>query len=136
MNRLEGLRFHPSHSAHMGCIKGRLDHLGIDVSLPWVFGGTGHASVINMRETVCIIGPYAWDKRKVLDLAPKLGHTVQAIAVEKRKTPDDLSAQKQRQAWDLDRGNIDRGLPCYGFDLDPHILELAALRAEPACLAR
>jgi len=48
MKILENLRWQPRNVTHLGCIKGCLDYLGMDVSEPWLYGGTGHAFVINI----------------------------------------------------------------------------------------
>ena len=45
----------------MGCIKGCLDFLGVDVSMGWLYGATAHAFVLNMNETVNVDGPVAND---------------------------------------------------------------------------
>jgi hypothetical protein len=104
-------------TAHMGCIKGCMDYMGIEASVPWIYGATAHAFVLNIRETVCVSSPYAWDKRMIFDLGRNLGLASQWIVVPKRETPDDVFAQKQRQVWDLVRECIDRGNPCYGYEI-------------------
>ena len=48
MKKLENLRWKPRNVTHLGCIKGCLDYLGMDVSEPWLYGATGHAFIINI----------------------------------------------------------------------------------------
>ena len=48
MKKLEHLRWKPHWVTHLGCIKGCLNYLGIEVSDAWLYGGTGHAFVINI----------------------------------------------------------------------------------------
>lgn len=43
-------RWVPRWVSHMGCLKGCLDYLGIGISEAWLYGGTGHAFVINLHE--------------------------------------------------------------------------------------
>ena len=50
MKKLEDLRWNPRYVTHLGCIKGCLNYLGIEVSDAWLYGGTGHAFVINIAD--------------------------------------------------------------------------------------
>jgi hypothetical protein len=104
----------------MGCIKGCLEYLDIDVSFPWLYGGTGNAFVLNVNETVFVDCAQAWDISMLFDLAPNLGFTVERLTVQHEaalEMPDDLFREKQREAWDFVRARIDRGLPCYAWEL-------------------
>ena len=42
MKALENCRWTPRWVSHLGCIKGCLDFLGIEISDAWLYGGTGH----------------------------------------------------------------------------------------------
>ena len=116
MKQLEGLRFHQQGISHLGCIKGCLGYLGIDVSWPWLYGGTAHAFAINIDEAVDVAGVTAWNAQMLFDLAPNLGYAVDGLSVWKHEAGD-AYPERQRQAWDLVRAAIDRGLPCYGWEL-------------------
>ncbi len=120
MRKLEGLKWHPRYNEHMGCIKGCLDYLGIDVSFPWLYGGTGNAFVLNMNDTAFVDAAQEWDVSMLFDLAPNLGYTVERLTVEHEVAlamPDDAFRQKQREAFDWIRIRIDQGLPCYAWEL-------------------
>ena len=120
MIKLEGLRWHQRYNEHMGCMKGCLDYLGVEVSFPWLYGATGNAFVLNMNDTAFVDCAQAWDTSMLFDLAPNLGFTVEQFAVEHAiaiEMPHDLFRQKQRAAWDLVRARIDQGLPCYAWEL-------------------
>ena len=115
MKRLENLRWVPRWVSHLGCIKGCLDYLGLDVSDAWLFGATGHAFVINVHEVVCPSGPTAWDTEMLFKLGKNIGY--EADGVFGMRTAGDL-AEKQKQAWEHVKAAIDQGLPCYGWELD------------------
>jgi len=120
MKTLPGLRWHQRYNEHMGCIKGCLDYLAIDVSFPWLYGGTGNALVLNMNDTVFVDCAQAWDILMLFDLAPNLGFTVEQLGVEHPmalEMPDDVFLQKQWEAFDFVRAKIDQGLPCYAWEL-------------------
>jgi hypothetical protein len=104
----------------MGCMKGCLDYLGIDMSFPWLYGGTGNAFVLNMNDTAFVDSAQAWDISMLFDLSPNLGFRVERFTVEHPAAldmPDDLFLQKQREAFDLVRARIDQGIPCYAWEL-------------------
>ncbi len=51
IKKLENLRWKKRLTSHLGCIKGCLDYLNLDVTDAWLFGATGHAFIINMAGT-------------------------------------------------------------------------------------
>jgi len=115
MKQLENLKWSPHWVSHLGCIKGCLDYLGLDISNAWLFGGTGHALVINLHEEVCPSGPTAWHTEMLSRLGRNLGYDI--AYVFGHKSNEDF-AGVQRKAWEHVKGAIDRGLPCYGWELE------------------
>lgn len=115
MRELENLRWSPRWVSHLGCIKGCLDYLGLDISDAWLFGGTGHAFVINLHEAVCPSGPTAWMTEMLFRLGRNLGYDVDGVLGFKA---NENFAAVQRKAWDHVREKIDQGLPCYGWELE------------------
>jgi len=120
MKKLEGLQWRQRNISQLGCIKGGLDYLGRQISFPWLYGGTGYAFVLNIHETLDPSGPTCWDTRPVFELAPNLGYKVGGFSIEKAAAGDSFP-EKQRQAWDFVRASLERGLPCYGWELHPFI---------------
>ena len=114
--QLEGLRIHKRSVERLGCIKGCLDFLGRDVSLPWLYGGTGHAFVISLDPGVDVSSPDSWSHEPQFALGRNLGYVIDGFSVFK---PDagDAFPDRQREAWEFVRTNIDRGVPCFGFEL-------------------
>lgn len=113
---LDELKWQPMWVSHMGCIKSGLDYLGVGISRPWLYGGTGHAFIINMYKDACPSGPTAWNTRMLFHLAPNLGYSAEGI--KQWKDDSRLFAKKQKEAWDLVRASIDQGLPCYGWQME------------------
>ena len=116
MKELEGLRIRQRSVERLGCIKGCLEYLGSDVSFPWLYGGTGHAFIISLDPGVDVSSPDSWNHQPQFDLGRNLGYRIEGFSVWK---PDheDVFPQRQREAWDFVRGNIDCGVPCFGFEL-------------------
>lgn len=116
MGRLiENLRWKPRWASHMGCLKGCLEYLRMDISDAWLYGATGHAFIINIHEVVCPSGPTAWNTEMLFKLGKNIGYVVESVVGFKSK-PD--FAEKQRQTWEMAKQAIDEGLPCYGWELD------------------
>lgn len=114
MNRLEGLEWKPAWISHMGCHHGCIDYLGLDISRPWIFGGTGHAFALNIHEELCPSGPTAWKSEVVDHLAANIGYLVEGVTGHASQR--DFEA-KQKIAWALVTGCIDTNVPCYGWEL-------------------
>jgi hypothetical protein len=115
--QLKGLRIHQRLVERLGCIKGCLDYLGRDISLPWLYGGTGHAFIISLDPGVDVSSPDSWDHSPQFELGRNLGYAVDGFSVWKPDAGDDAFPEKQREAWGFVRANIDRGVPCFGFEL-------------------
>ena len=115
MVKLENLQWSPRWVSHLGCIKGCLDYLGIEVSDAWLYGGTGHAFVINLHKEVCPSGPTAWNTMRVSALGQNLGYKEDVVFGPTEHEP---LADVQRRAWEHVRQAIDAGRPCYGWELE------------------
>jgi hypothetical protein len=116
MKELTGLRIRKRNIERLGCIKGCLEYLGSDVSFPWLYGGTGHAFIISLDPGVDVSSPDSWNHQPQYELGANLGYTVDGFAVYKPDAGDAFPA-KQRETWDFVRAHIDRGMPCFGFEL-------------------
>jgi hypothetical protein len=114
-NKLQNLKWKPRWVSHLGCVKGCLEYLDLNVSDAWLFGGTGHAFIINMHEAVCPSGPTAWMTEMLGKLGYNLGYVVDCVFGMKSE-PD--FSEKQQHAWEHVRQAIDGSLPCYGWELE------------------
>jgi hypothetical protein len=114
---LEGLRIRQRCVERLGCIKGCLEYLGSDLSFPWLYGGTGHAFIISLDPGVDVSSPDSWGHQPQYDLGRNLGYAIDGYQVWAADLSDDVLREKQREAWDFVRDHIDRGIPCFGFEL-------------------
>jgi hypothetical protein len=113
--KLQHLRWKPRWVSHLGCVAGCLEYLGLEISDGWLYGGTGHAFVLNLHEGVCPSGPTAWRTVKLFELAPNLGYQIEGVFGFKGQ--DDFATVQER-AWAHVQAAIDAGLPCYGWELE------------------
>jgi hypothetical protein len=114
LKKLESLKWVPTWTSHMGCIKGCLNYLGIDIPLSWIFGGTGHAFIINIGSDSCPSGPTAWRYEMIFKLSRNLGYFIDGVWAH--KTMPDFK-EKRKQGWTHIKAAIDKGIPCYGWEL-------------------
>jgi hypothetical protein len=117
---LEGLTARKRWTAYLACVGGCLDYLGLDVSDAWLWGGTGHAFMLNIHPVLCPSGPTAWDCKMLFELADNLGYDVRGVWGD-RGADGDAYITKQREAWDLACAAIDGGRPCFGWEVRPYI---------------
>jgi RNA polymerase sigma factor (sigma-70 family) len=115
VKQLDGLKWHPAWTSHMGCVKGCLDYIAADTSLAWLFGVTGHAFIINISDVLCPSGPTALNTEMFLELAPNVGCRISGVVAMRRDS--DFHA-KQMAAWSYVRKCLDDAIPCYGWELD------------------
>lgn len=112
--KLENLKWKPMWVSHLGCVKGCLDYFGSDVTAAWLFGGTGHAFVINIDEVVCPSGPTAWNTEMLWTLGRNLGYETECVFSHRGM---DNFEEVREKAWELAKKSIDEGNPCYGWEL-------------------
>jgi hypothetical protein len=112
---IEGLRPEQLWSTHIGAIKGCANYLGLPVSTPWVYGALGHAFVLNIHAETCPSGPTAWCSSPIFRLAPNIGMSIDGVCSVRAFAND--FAEDQERAFKYIRAALERGLPCYGWEL-------------------
>lgn len=114
---LTGLGSSTAFITHLGCVKACLKYLGAGISDGWLYGGTGHAFINNIHATLCPSGPTAWPTKMLHHLAPNLGYRASGVFGWKHELGEGFRA-KQREAYEFVREAIDRGVPCYGWQME------------------
>jgi hypothetical protein len=115
MKKLDNLKWSPKWVSHLGCVKGCLDFLGIEMTDAWLYGGTGHAFIINISEDSCPSGPTAWKTMMLYEQAPGLGYEIRGVFGSKY---NQSLAGLQKQAWEFTCKSIDQGFPVYAWEID------------------
>lgn len=115
MKMLENLKWSPKWVSHLGCVKGCLDFLDIEMTDAWLYGGTGHAFIINIGEDSCASGPTAWKTMMLYEQGAMLGYQVEGLFGSKYE--QDLTGL-QNEAWDFARRSLDAGLPVYAWEVE------------------
>lgn len=115
MKKLTHLTWSPKWVSHLGCVKGCLDYLGIAMTDAWLYGGTGHAFIINISEDACPSGPTAWRTMMLFQQGPYLGYEIEGIFGSKHHQS---LADLQSEAWEFAQKSIDAGKPVYAWEVD------------------
>ena len=112
---LRGLRWVRRATTHMGCLEGCVNHLGMDVSPGWLFGGTGHAFFMNVSDDFCPAGPHEW---RYFDVIPRLGANLGVdfdVMIALPWEVGDGFLARHEAIWRAVRDALDAGRPCYGW---------------------
>jgi hypothetical protein len=91
----------------MGVLRGVLDYYGIPASTPMLYGGSGHAFLLNIHTELCPSGPYCWHFAPFLELVKNLG--VEMTALGSFQT--DVMVRRD-QIEEILRQQLDAGTPC------------------------
>ena len=113
---LAGLEFPKWAITELGCTHACLQRLGVQISRPWLYGGTARAFIINIHEDVDVEAVTAFHRDRMLDLSPNLGYRVEGFIVTKEEAGDEYP-ERQREAWTFARSRLGRSMPCYGWEL-------------------
>ncbi|MFB0502913.1 MAG: hypothetical protein ACETWE_03690 [Candidatus Bathyarchaeia archaeon] len=115
---MPNLKMYPFNTTLMGVLKGVFDYFRIPVSDPWLFGGSGHAFLINVHEELCPSGPYVWNYKTFFELTRKLGVEMKDLGFfHPKSAPDEI-----REIEEVLRRNIDEDVPCSLLNLENQLI--------------
>jgi len=115
---IDGLRWKGRWMSNMGCLQPCLEHLGRDVSWPWLYGASGWAFLLNIHEELCPSGWHCADF-PLGSLGENAGAGVDWFTVGPHEFPsDEERPPRQKDVWEKTRAALDEGRPCIGYDLE------------------
>ena len=115
---IPNLKMYPFNTTLIGVLKGVFDYFRIPVSDPWLFGGSGHAFVINIHEELCPSGPYVWNYKTFFELVRKLGVEMKDLGFfHPKSAPDEI-----KEIEEILRRNIDENVPCSLLNLENQLV--------------
>ena len=115
VKKVDDYHWKPMWLSHIGCLKAAADVLDVEISVPWLFGVTGYAFLLNVHEELCPSGWHVVD----VPVGERLAGT--GLSLEYLTKPTHEGNDKailQKQTWDGLRAAVDGGFPCYGYDLE------------------
>ncbi len=115
---IPNLKMYPFNTTLMGVLKGVADYFNIAVSDAWLFGGSGHAFLINIHEQLCPSSPYCWNYETFLKLVGNLGISMKDLGFySAESTPDERA--KIEEAL---KRNIDAETPCSFLNMENQLI--------------
>lgn len=129
--KIENLRMPPFNTTLMGVLRGVFDYYGIKASDPMVYGGSGHAFLMNIHEVLCPSGPYCWNYEKFYNLVGNLG-----IEMTDHGFFSKQSNEVERKAIEtLLKEQLDNGIPCSLVNMEHQLItgydETGFMTAQP-----
>jgi len=109
------LPFKPLWTSYMACLKSMGDYLGLEHSLPWIFGATGHAFIMNIHPQLCPSGPTAFSQNPLNELAASLGFDLNGSVFDKN---DKEFVTKRKETWESTKLAIDNDMPTLGWEMN------------------
>ena len=126
---LPGFTYYPCTPSLVSCIKSSLDYLGIHVSTGWI--SAPYTFMLNINDEVSYKGPEFWNDNGCFDeLIRNCGGIVENLH---GLTGDSNFNEQRKEAWNMLRDSINKGLPCYVWWMDKPQYYLIAGYDEEGC---
>jgi len=115
---IPNLKMYPFETTLMGVLKGVADYFDIAVSDAWLFGGSGHAFLINIHEQLCPSGPYCWNYENFFKLVKNLGISIKDLGFfSAESTPNE-----RRKIEEVLKRSIDNRIPCSLLNMENQMI--------------
>jgi len=105
---IPNLKMYPFETTLMGVLKGVTDYFDIPLGDAWLFGGSGHAFLINIHEWLWPSGPYIWNYETFYKLVRNLGVSMRDLGYFSAKSTSD----ERREVEEALKRNIDAAILC------------------------
>lgn len=116
--KIENLRVPCFNATLMGVLKGVADYYRLPLSDAMLYGGSGHAFVMNIHDTLCPSGPYCWNHEPFYKLVNHLG-----IEMQDKGFFHSQSAPEERKRIEAHiRENLDAGVPCSLVNMEHQLI--------------
>ena len=102
----------------MGVLRGVLDYYEISVSDAMIYGGTGHAFLINIHDQICPSGPYCWSYDRFYLLLNNLGISMTNLGFFSGDNSMDDRLRIEKKVRDC----LDRGHPCSLLNMENQLI--------------
>lgn len=115
----------------LGVLRGVVNYFGLPGSDAMLFGGSGHAFLINIHRQLCPSGPYCWNHAPYARLITNLGVEMSDHGFFSPQSSEDA----RKQLDELIVGLLDRGTPCALLNMENQLItgydETGFLTAQP-----
>ena len=115
---IPNLKMYPFETTMIGVLKGIADYFEIHVSDAWLFGGSGHAFLINIHDQLCPSGPYCWKYEGFYSLLRNLGISMKELGFFHAES---TSVERGKIEVILKK-NIDAEVPCSMLNMENQLI--------------
>jgi len=116
--RIENLKMYPFNTTLMGVLKGVFDYYDISLSDAWLFGGSGHAFLINIHEQLCPSGPYCWNPKTFYELLRNLGIEMKDLGfLHRGSNPEEI-----KHVEEVLKKYIDENVACSFLNMENQLI--------------
>jgi len=116
--KFQNLKMPPLNTTLLGVLRGVADYYDIKISDAMLFGGSGHAFLINIHEDLCPSSPFCWNPDKFKLLTGNLGIEITNHGFFTRQS-DGI----ERSSIELFlREHLDMGVPCSLLNLEHQLI--------------
>ena len=116
--KVESIDQPPFNTTLMGVLRGVLDHFDLGSTNAALYGGSGHAFLMNVTEELCPSGPYCWKYDSFFGLLRNLGVEMTGLGFFSRE-----SGTPERAAIEASlKGLLDRGVPCSLLNMENQLV--------------
>lgn len=115
---IDSLKMPPFNTTLMGVLRGVLDHYGIGASDAMLYGGSGHAFLMNIHEQLCPSGPYCWKYDGFVGLLRNLGVEMTDLGSFSTGSTAAERAAVEGRIKDL----LAQGVPCSLLNLENQLI--------------
>lgn len=115
---ISGIGMYPYNTTLMGVLNGVSDYFEYNTSPDWLFGGSGHAFLINIHDELCPSGPYVWNYDNFYRLLENLGISMKDLGFY----TDESTSKERRRIEQTLKENIDTGTPCSLLNMENQLI--------------
>ncbi|MEW6755873.1 MAG: hypothetical protein AB1505_33585 [Candidatus Latescibacterota bacterium] len=102
----------------MGVVRGVADYYGLPASDALLYGGTGHAFLMNIHEALCPSGPYCWNPEPFVAGLRNLG----LVRTDHGFFGTGSSAGERAVVEGLLRSKLEAGIPCSLLNMENQLI--------------
>jgi hypothetical protein len=128
---MDSLRMPPFNTTLMGVLRGVLDYHGLGPSDALLYGGSGHAFLMNIHEELCPSGPYCWKMSPFRELVRNLGVEMTDLGFFSKESDAPARAAIEGRVREL----VEAGVPCSLLNMEHQLItgwdETGFLSAQP-----
>lgn len=115
---IANLKMYPFNTTMLGVLKGVADYYDIAVGNAWLFGGSGHAFLINIHEQLCPSGPYCWKYETFYELLGNLGISMKNLGF----FTSENTSEERAEIEGVLKKKIDADTPCSLLNMENQLI--------------